>query len=158
MAAGFIASVAMAWIAAKLHGAFAAPVGGVSIGLGLLLGVSLSALAMVMKLRPRAALLIAAAALALVAVVAQHAWLYVEFRRQWHVARAKSPEIAMFRAEEPWSPSEYFSRELQAGRAAVWSVDAALIVGTAIGMFALMERKRSESGVAADAKPTVPDT
>jgi hypothetical protein len=152
LAAGSVAAISIAWIAAKLHAAFAAPVGSVSIAIGLFLGLALGALAVVTKAPRRRTLIIAAVLLSLLVVFAQHAWLYAQFRRQWREARARSPEIAMFRGEQPWSPVEYFNRELMAGRAAVWCLDGALIVGTAVGIFAIMERKRSEFGLAADAK------
>ena len=48
---------------------------------------------------------------ALVTVFVEHAWLYRDFRRQWHEARASNPQVAMFRPEQPWSPAEYLRHE-----------------------------------------------
>jgi len=80
--------------------------------------------------------------LAIVTVLAQHAWLYHSFRQQWHEARAKSPEVALFRAEAPWSPREYFARELTPYRAALWCLDAALITVTAAVATSFLNGKR----------------
>jgi hypothetical protein len=80
--------------------------------------------------------------LALVTALAQHAWLYVDFRRQWQEARAKSPEVAMFRPETPWSPSQYFARELTIESMALWTLDAALNAASAIGVVAVWQSKR----------------
>jgi hypothetical protein len=63
----------------------------------------------------------------------------------------------MFRPESPWSPGEYFSRELQAGRAPIWCLDAVFIAAPAIGVFWLMERKRANVGGAADGKTLHPE-
>jgi hypothetical protein len=86
--------------------------------------------------------------LTFVAIIAQHAWLYVEFRREWHKARAAAPQIAMFRPEAPWSPAEYFGNELKAGSAAVWCLDAVCIAVPAITVFWMMNRKRLQAGAA----------
>jgi hypothetical protein len=158
LAAGFVASICLAWIAAKIHATVAPPVGSVSLGVGLILGLTLGSLAIMAKVPPRRALIVGAVLLSFVVVIAQHAWLYIEFRRLWRQARAKSPEIAMFRAEEPWSPVAYFGREVEAGRAGVWCLDGALIVGTAVGVFAIMERNRGRFCLAAHAKSSMPDT
>lgn len=155
-AAGFVVAIVLAWVAAKLHASFTAPIGSLSIGFGVFLGIALGALSAWCNVRPQRTLIAAACFLTFVAIVAQHAWLYVEFRREWHQARATTPEIAMFRPEAPWSPAEYFGRELKAGRAPVWCVDAALIAAPAIGIFWMMERKRREVGVAANANQHVP--
>jgi hypothetical protein len=88
---------------------------------------------------------------AIVAIQAEHAWLYYGFRRQWHAARAKSAEVALFRAEEPWGPTEYFTREIAAGRVTHWIVDAALITGTAIGAAIVTHRAFANSRAVSDA-------
>jgi ABC-type uncharacterized transport system permease subunit len=155
-AAGIAVALAYAWVAAKLHAAFVAPIGSLSIGFGLVLGATLGAFAALLNVRPQRNLIVGAVLLTFVAIIAQHAWLYVEFRREWHKARATSPEIAMFRPESPWSPAEYFGRELKAGRAPVWCTDAVLIAAPAIGIFWMMERRRREVSLAADAKNSVP--
>jgi hypothetical protein len=156
-AVGFAVALVYAWVAAKLHATLVAPIGSLSIGFGLVLGATLGACAALISVRPQRKILVGAALLTLVAIVAQHAWLYLEFRREWHEARATSPQIAMFRPESPWSPGEYFSRELQAGRASIWCLDAVFIAAPAIGVFWLMERKRANVGVTADAKTLSPE-
>ena len=85
-------------------------------------------------------LTIGAAGFALLAALAQHAWLYHDFRRQWHEARASSAQIAMFRQETPWSPAEYFAHEFTPKRAGLWVLDAALIVAGSVATVAVMKR------------------
>jgi hypothetical protein len=63
-----------------------------------------------------------------VTVIAEHAWLYSQFRRGWQASRAANPQVAMFRPEAPWPPSEYFAREIASGSLPFWCLDAALIV------------------------------
>jgi hypothetical protein len=77
---------------------------------------------------------------ALVAVLTEHAWLYHDFRRQWGEARAREPQVALFRPEEPWSPAEYVLNEWSPGRAALWCVDASLIVASAVGVVLVRNR------------------
>ncbi len=86
---------------------------------------------------------------ALVTVFAEHTWLYRDFRRQWQDAREISPQVALFRPAEPWSPAEYFHYEVASGRIALWCVDAALIVAGTMGVV-LLQNKRFV--VADDAK------
>jgi hypothetical protein len=77
---------------------------------------------------------------ALVTTLAEHAWLYLDFRRQWQEVRAKSPEVALFRPEAPWSPAEYFARELSAGRAPLWALDAVLVIAAAVTVVVVARR------------------
>jgi hypothetical protein len=82
-------------------------------------------------------LIAAAALLAILGAAAEHAWLYRDFRQQWQEARVASAELAKHRPEEPWSPAEYFRRELgdsPIGVLAYWAFDAALIVAGAVGV------------------------
>jgi hypothetical protein len=146
-AAGLVVAVAIAWLAAVLHISGHAPIGLFSVGVGVVLGAMLSAIA-ASGHRPKGGrlagrrLLIGTIFLALFTVLAEHAWLYHDFRRQWHEARATSAEVAMFRSEAPWSPSEYFRRELTPQRAALWCLDAALIITAAVAIMLILERKR----------------
>jgi ABC-type uncharacterized transport system permease subunit len=156
-AAGLAVALAYAWVAAKLHAAFVAPIGSLSIGFGLVLGATLGAFAALLNVRPQRNLIVGAALLTFVAIIAQHAWLYVEFRREWHKARATSPEIAMFRPESPWSPVEYFGNELKAGRAPVWCLDAVCIAVPAITVFWIMDRKRLQAGAASETSSKTPN-
>jgi hypothetical protein len=99
----------------------------------------------------RTRLVLGTVALALVTVLAEHAWLYRDFRRQWHEARSRSAEVALFRPEAPWSPAEYFAREASAGRIALWVVDATLIIVVAIGCGLVAQRYVARTRVASDA-------
>jgi hypothetical protein len=155
-AAGFAVALALAWVVAKLHAAFTAPLGLVSIGFGLIFGIALAAIAMLLNLRSQRALFVGTCVLTAVAIVAQHAWLYVEFRREWHRARATTPEIAMFRPEAPWSPAEYFGNELKAGRAPVWWLDALGIAVPAIAVFWMMDQKRHQATASAPTSNATP--
>ncbi len=159
-AAGLVAAIAIAWLAALLHLSGNAPVGLLSLGVGIALGAALSALAASGhrlqggRLAGRRRLVAGTLILALLTVLAQHAWLYHDFRRQWHEARAESPEVALFRPETPWSPREYFARELTPQRAALWFVDAALITAAAVGTALFLRRfsaNHNETRVASDA-------
>jgi hypothetical protein len=161
-AAGLAVALALAWVVAMLHGAFTAPLGLVSIGFGLVLGIALAAIAMLLNLRSQRTLMVGTCILTAIAILAQHAWLYVEFRREWHRARAITPEIAMFRPEAPWSPAEYFGNELKSGRALIWCLDALCIAVPAIAVFWMMERKRYQANAGAttnnaNLRPPTPD-
>jgi len=138
-----MAAIAIGGLAATIHLAGFAPVGVLPLGVGLALGAILTGLAAVTRVTCGKRLIVGAALLAIVAALAEHAWLYRDFRRQWHEARAKSPHIAMFRPETPWSPAEYFAHEASPGRVALWCVDAALVtaatVGTVLGSRRLLQ-------------------
>ena len=145
---GLLAALATSWIAALFHSRGIAPIGLVSVGVGLVLGASLAALAATGR-RPqggrvagRRRLIIGTLVLALATALAQHAWLYLDFRRQWQEARTKSAEVALFRPETPWSPAEYFARELTAQNAALWALDACLIAVSALGVVMLWQRQQ----------------
>jgi hypothetical protein len=141
------AALAIAWLAAMLHVSGHAPLGLVSLGVGAALGALLSAIA-ASGHRPKGGrlagqrlLVLSTIIFAIVTVLAQHAWLYIDFRRQWHEARAASPEVALFRAESPWSPAEYLAHELTPKQAALWALDAALIVAAAVGVVVWWQRR-----------------
>ncbi len=139
---GVVVAIVLAWFGAIIHASGYAPLGLVSLGLGATLGAVLVAIAATQGVAGARRLVIGTIALALFVVLAQHAWLYRDFRRQWHEARANSPHVAMFRPETPWTPREYLERELTAGRAALWVVDAALITATATAVVVIWQRKR----------------
>ena len=138
---GFVAAIGIGWVAALLHASGRAPLGLMSLGVGLALGATLAGLAATQRVAdpppppPRTVIL------AFITVLAEHAWLYRDFRRQWHEARAESAEVALFRPAAPWSPAEYFARELTPGRAALWGVDAALLTAAAVGTVAFWQRQ-----------------
>jgi hypothetical protein len=141
------------WAAATLHLSGWAPVGLASVGVGLVLGVvllRLAAMTSVTLLRP----LVAGAIIsALVAVLVEHAWLYHDFRRQWQDARAREPQVALFRPAEPWSPARYFRHELSPGRATLWCVDAALIVLASVGTVSLGRKAGTQTVVTDESVP-----
>jgi hypothetical protein len=126
------AALAIAWLAAMLHLSGQAPLGLISLGVGAALGAALTAIAATLRVADRQASIRATIVYAIVTILAQHAWLYIDFRRQWQEARANSAQIAMFRPESPWSPAEYLSHELTPGHAALWALDAVLILAAAV--------------------------
>jgi hypothetical protein len=141
-AASLIAAIAFGWLAAIVHVSGHAPVGLLSLAVGVAVGAILHAIAATQRVAGRTRLVVGATLLALITVLAQHAWLYHNFRQQWHKARADSAEVALFRPEAPWSPKEYFTRELTPQRAALWSLDAALITAAAVGTVLIFQPKR----------------
>jgi hypothetical protein len=138
---GFVVAAATGWVVTQFHSAGFAPFGLISVGAGLALGAVLGALATTLRVADRSQLVIGTMIFAVVTAFAQHAWLYLDFRRQWHEARAASPEVALFRPEAPWSPAEYVARELTPGRAALWALDGALIVAAALGVVFWLQRR-----------------
>jgi ABC-type uncharacterized transport system permease subunit len=135
------AALAIAWLAAMLHVSGHAPLAIVSLGVGAALGATLSAIAATLRVAGQRNIILSTILFALVTIVAQHAWLYIDFRRQWHEARAASPEVALFRPESPWSPAEYLARELTPGRAGLWTLDAALVVAAAVAVVIWWQRR-----------------
>ena len=83
-------------------------------------------------------LIIGTLLLATLTVVAEHAWLYRDFRRQWQEARTKSATVAMFRPETPPGPGEYFALEFNGP---LWTVDAVLIAGAAVVVVLVWRRR-----------------
>jgi hypothetical protein len=160
MSAG--AALAIAWLAAMLHLSGHAPLGLISLGVGAAVGAVLTAIAAMGygpksgRVAGRAPSRLTTVIFAIVTVLAQHAWLYLYFRRQWHEARANSAHIAMFRPESPWSPTEYLTRELTAQQAnpgyiiALWALDAALIVAAAVAIVAWLHRRFEANSATAD--------
>jgi hypothetical protein len=141
--AGAIAAIVIAWLAALVHASGHAPIGLISLAVGIGLGAILSKIAASMRIAGRKRLIIGTILLATVAVIAEHTWLYLDFRRQWHEARSKSPQVAMFRPESPWSPREYFKIEATPTHAALWCVDATIIVTSAVGIIIVFSKNPS---------------
>jgi hypothetical protein len=155
--AGVIASILIAWLAATIHVSGNAPVGIISLGIGIALGTTLAGIAASQRLAGRLRLLVGTIILSLILVLAEHAWLYRDFRRQWHEARISSPAAALFRPEVPWSPAEYFARELTPQRAALWSLDVALITVAAIATMSLLARGQVDSASRPTPEPPTSD-
>jgi hypothetical protein len=156
---GAVAAIGIAFVAAVIHSAVQAPVGSVSVGVGITLGLVLGALAAWLRVVGGRHLLIGTLMLALLTAAAQHAWLYARFRQQWHAARTSSPEVAMFRPEAPWSPREYFARELTPRATALWVIDAAILIAAAVVTVRVLSHDDKVPRVASDAAETAhPDT
>lgn len=130
---GTVLALVLAGLAALIHLSGHAPVGVVSLGVGAALGAILSQLAATLRIANRPRMIVGTIALSFLTIFTEHAWLYANFRREWHEGRKTSAHVAMFRDESPWSPRVYFSREATPQRMALWCVDAALIVSSACG-------------------------
>jgi hypothetical protein len=150
---GISASLALGWIAAKLNVAGFAPVGLLPLALGIVLGIVVFRLGIASGVACRKRLILAAIAVAILTVLAEHAWLYHDFCRQWREARAREPQIALHRPDSPWSPAEYATREATPGRIAFWCADAALVIAGAVGTVVQLQQKTERSASPA-ARPT----
>ena len=136
---GALAAIAVGWLAARIHASGHAPVGLTSFGVGVVLGAALSALAASQRLAGARALILGTLLLAILTILAEHAWLYRDFRGQWQEARTKSAAVAMFRSETPPGPREYFAREFNAP---LWCFDAVLVAAAAVGAVLVWQRYR----------------
>jgi hypothetical protein len=152
---GVIVAIGSAWVAAALHASVRAPVGSVSIGFGLVLGLLFSALATLAGVRISRSLLWGAVALAIVAVLAQHAWLYLDFRRQWQDAMAAAPRFAELSPKPP-SPITYFGHELTVVRGVLWCIDATLVIGFAAFAMKMLQRMQTTSNLSPNHTPQPP--
>jgi hypothetical protein len=140
---GVLAAVVAGWIAARLNVAGIAPVGLLPLVIGVAVGSSVFWLSMTCGISSRARLLVAAGLFGFLTVLAEHAWLYRDFCRQWREARASQPQVAMFRPEVPWSPAEYFEQEATPRRLALWCIDAVVLVSSTV-VTVLVWRRRSD--------------
>jgi hypothetical protein len=140
--AGAIAAILVAWLAAIVHASGHAPIGLVSLGVGIALGATLSGLAAMQRIAGSRRLLLGTIVLSILTVLAQHAWLYVDFRRQWRESRAQSAAVTMFRPESPLSPAEYFAHEWTLQRGMFWCFDAVIIVSSAVGTVYVLRREK----------------
>ncbi len=132
-AAGTVAAIVIAWLASLVHASGHAPLGLVSIAVGVALGVALWKLAGALRtLVSRRHLVLGALLLSIVTIVGEHTWLYLDFRRQWTAAREKSPQVALFRPESPWSFREFVANEADGKHVTLWSIDAIIILVTTI--------------------------
>jgi hypothetical protein len=141
--AGAVAAIAIARLAALVHASGHAPIGLVSLAVGTALGATLIAIAATQRVAGFRRLIIGTLLLAMLAVLAEHAWLYLDFRRQWQEAREKSPQVAIFRPESPWSPREFFLNEATSQRIALWCIDALITIASAVGTIAALSRNPS---------------
>lgn len=141
--AGAFVAVAVGWIAARLNVAGISPVGLLPMAIGVSVGSAVFWLSMKCGISSGARLLVAAGLFAFLTVLAEHAWLYRDFCRQWREARASQPQVAMFRPEAPWSPAEYFKQEATSKRLALWCIDAFVLVLSAV-VTVFVWRRRSD--------------
>jgi hypothetical protein len=141
IAFGGVAAVALGWIAAKLNIAGFAPVGLLPVAIGIALGAVVHWLARAAGATRTKWLILTSVVLAILTVLAEHAWLYRDFCRQWRESRASHAQVAMFRSEAPWSPLEYFANEATPSRVALWCVDAALVVAGSVATVSLRRRR-----------------
>jgi hypothetical protein len=139
---GLVAAVVVGWIAARLNVAGFAPVALLPMAIGVALGGAVVSLSTQCGMPGGARLFVAAGLVAILTVVAEHAWLYRDFCRQWREARASQAQVAMFRAEQPWSPGEYIREEATPGRVALWCVDAAVLVLSTVVTVLVWRRRR----------------
>ncbi|HEX4412586.1 MAG TPA: hypothetical protein VH107_03090 [Lacipirellulaceae bacterium] len=153
LALGAIAAGVVAWIAAQVHLSGHAPVGLVSVAVGALLGIALAWLAGIAGIYCKWRLVVGTLLLAACTVVAEHAWLYRDFRRQWQEAREKSTTVAMLRSETPPGPDVYFTHEWNPG---LWISDAAIIIVVGVGTVVFLRRGGNEPGLVAEAKSVDP--
>lgn len=174
---GVVAAVVIGVGAAAVSRAGWAPIGIFPLGVGVLLGVAINSIvaihraaterssakgpvAATQRVAGRTLLVVGTTLLALLTAVAEHAWLYHDFRRQWQEARANSAEVALFRPAEPWSPVEYFSREATPIRVLMWVADAALVVAAAVSTVVFWHCRRTchfPVGASPAAGPLAPD-
>jgi ABC-type uncharacterized transport system permease subunit len=141
--AGAVAAIAIAWLAALVHASGHAPIGLISLAVGIALGAVLKKIAASQRVTSRRQLIIGTLLLAIVAVLAEHTWLYLDFRRQWQEARDKSPQVAIFRSKSPWSPKEFFLNEATPQRTAVWCIDALVVIASAVGTVVALSKTPS---------------
>ncbi|HVT26927.1 MAG TPA: hypothetical protein VHE81_02805 [Lacipirellulaceae bacterium] len=130
--AGVVAAIAVAWFASLVHASGHAPLGLVSLGVGAVLGAAVSVIARKQQVAGGRQLVGSVIVFAIVAIVAEHAWLYLDYRHEWLAQTAKSPQVAIFRTE-PLPPTKYFAHEWSPQNAALWCLDAVLIVAGAVG-------------------------
>ncbi len=136
---GTIAAIGVGWVAALVHASGHAPIGLTSLGVGALLGVLLGRLAAMLRIAGPAPLVVGTLLLAIFTILAEHAWLYRDFRGQWREARTKSAAVAMFRSDTPPGPRDYFAREFNAP---LWCLDATIIASAAVGIAIVLRRDR----------------
>ena len=133
-------AITIGWLASIVHASGQAPLGLTSLVFGAILGFTLGGIAASLEITETRRLVIGTILVAMLTVLAEHAWLYLDFLRQWDQAIAAKPQAALFRQAPP-SVAEYFSHELTPKSAALWCFDALLIVANATGAVFVLQRK-----------------
>jgi hypothetical protein len=129
---GFAMAAAIGWLASIVHASGRAPLGLTSMAFGSILGFAMSGIAASLDIRDKRRLVIGIVLLGMFTVVAEHTCLYRDYCRQWQQAIAAKPQADLFQPAPP-SAAEYFSHELTPTSAALWSLDAFLIIASAAG-------------------------
>lgn len=131
---------------ASVQAAGVAPIGIASCVTGAALGAALLAIATLCDwptMKISIGLVIVAT---LLLVVAEHGWLYRDYRQQWERVRLENPGLAMFQAEtNPLPIHHYLWREASPAKAAFWLLDALLIAATAVGIVHAWNRRYSKN-------------
>jgi len=139
-----LGAMLLGYLVAVLQGAGWAPVGLLSILVGGMLGGMLLGIAAFSYRSMASSLgtpfagwkgLLLILLFALTTVVAEHGWLYHDYRQQWYEVRLEHPELAIFRADEsPLSLGQYFAKEATTEQMVLWIVDGTLIGAIAVGV------------------------
>jgi hypothetical protein len=146
---GAVAAIVVGWLSAVIHASGHAPVGLTSFFVGALLGVVVGAIAGSFKLRRARTLAVGTIAFALITIIAEHAWLYRDYCRQWEEARTRSVAAATFPNATPPTITDWFKHEWSP---LLWLTDAALIAVTAAATALSASRYRIVSS-----SPLTPD-
>jgi hypothetical protein len=141
---GFAMAAAIGWLASIVHASGRAPLGLTSMAFGSMLGFAMIGIAAGLEIGDKRRLAIGMILLGMFTVAAEHTCLYGDYRRQWQQAIAAKPLAALFRQEPP-SAVEYFSHELTPESAALWSLDALLIIVSATGTVILWWKPSSSN-------------
>src|SRR3972149_1080976 len=103
---GLATAVLVGLLASLVSSAGWTPVGVYSLGVGLAIGGPVTKLPGVVPVTWTKRLLTGTVLMAICTVIAQHAWLYNDYRRQWHVVQNHEPALAIFRpGSAPLSPT-----------------------------------------------------
>src|SRR4051812_13243511 len=137
--AGYALAGTIGWLASIVYSSGHAPLGITSLAVGAILGATLCGIAAGLKIASTKRLIVGTIVIGVLTVLAEHTWLYLDYCRQWQEAIAAKPQAALFRATPP-SAYEYFSHELTPESAALWLLDAALIITNAVGALFFLHR------------------
>jgi hypothetical protein len=141
------AAIAIGWLAARIHASGYAPLGLTSFGVGAFLGIVVGMMASSRKVSNARTIVSGTVLAAVITVVAEHAWLYRDYCRQWQEERTRSVAAATFPDAKPLTISEWFKHEWSP---LLWLTDAALITITAAATAVSASKYRI-------VKPTSPD-
>ena len=147
------AAIIVGWLSALIHASGHAPIGLTSFFVGAVLGIVIGVIAASQGIRAAKVLIFGAVALALITIVAEHAWLYRDYCRQWDQARTRSVAAATFPDATPPTMTEWFKHEWSP---LLWLTDAALITITAAATAVSASRYRIVATRTSDPKPQAP--